>query len=419
LVHNLKNSQTQYLVRPFTALRPVPDLAGEVVAPPYDVVSTTEAVALAKDKPWSFLHISKPEIDLPSETEIYSEVVYNKARENFNRMISDGILKQDDKDYYYIYRLKMENHIQTGIVGAGSIAAYESNQIRRHEHTRPDKESDRVRQIDAVNAHTGPVFTIHKSNDLLDEIIKKNVSYAADYHVIGEGNVEHTLWVVSDLHDILEITRGFDALGVLYIADGHHRAAAASRVFAGRMKKNKIQPNDSFLLVSFPESEVKVLEYNRVVKDLNGHSVADFITGVSNNFDLVEKTEAIKPDQRNRFSMYLSGVWYSLSLKSPISDKLSAVEQLDISILTNLLLEPILGIGDPRIDPRIDFIGGIRGLVELEKRVDSGDWSAAFALYPTSVQDLISVADAEEIMPPKSTWFEPKLADGMVSLVLK
>jgi uncharacterized protein (DUF1015 family) len=419
MVLDVNISQTKNLVRPFAALRPVPDLAGEVVAPPYDVISTLEAVALAKGKPWSFLHISKPEIDLPAETEIYSEVVYNKARENFNRMISDGILKQDDKDYYYIYRLKMGDHIQTGIVGAGSIAAYEANQIRRHEHTRPDKENDRVHQIDAVNAHTGPVFTIHKSNDLLDNIIKKNASYAADYHVIGDGNVEHTLWVVSDLHDILKITQGFDALGVLYIADGHHRSAAASRVFADRMKRNKIEPNDSFLLVSFPEAEVKVFEYNRVVKDINGYSVADFITRVSKEFDLVKKTEAIKPDQRNKFSMYLSGVWYSLSLRSPISDKLSVVEKLDISILTNLLLEPILGIGDPRIDPRIDFIGGIRGLVELEKRVDSGDWSIAFALYPTSVQDLISVADAEEVMPPKSTWFEPKLADGMVSLVLK
>ena len=415
----MNDFQKENLVRPFAALRPVPDLAGEVVAPPYDVVTTSEAVALAKDKPWSFLHISKPEIDLPAETDVYSAAVYDKASENFNRMISDGILKQDDGDYYYIYRLKMEDHVQTGIVGAGSIAAYEANQIRRHEHTRPDKENDRVRQIDAVNAHTGPVFTIHKSNGLLDKIIKKNVSFAADYHVIGDGNVEHTLWVVSDLSDIIQITQGFDNLGLLYIADGHHRSAAASRVFADRKKISETEPNDSFLLVSFPEDEVQVFEYNRVVKDLNGYSVLDFITRVGGAFDLVKETEAIKPNERNSFSMYISGGWYSLSLKSAISDKFSAVEQLDISILTNRLLEPILGIGDPRIDPRIDFVGGIRGLAELEKRVDSGDWSVAFALYPTSVQELISVADAEEVMPPKSTWFEPKLADGMVSLVLK
>jgi uncharacterized protein (DUF1015 family) len=414
--------QKKNLVRPFAALRPVPDLAAEVVAPPYDVVSTNEAIALAEDKPWSFLHISKPEIDLPLGIDIYSDAVYEKARENFNRMIDDGILKRDEQDYYYIYRLKMADHIQTGIVGAGSIAAYEANLIRRHELTRPDKENDRVRQIDAINAQTGPVFTIHKSNDLLEEVINRNVAYAADYHVIGDGKVEHTLWVVTDLNDIEKVTEGFDALGVLYIADGHHRSAAASRVFADRNKtggKPAVnEPNDSFLLVSFPEAEVKVFAYNRIVKDLNELSESDFINKISEIFDLVKQAEAIKPSVRNSFSMYISGTWYSLSLKSPMSDEIAAVEQLDISILTNLLLEPILGIGDPRIDPRIDFIGGIRGLVELEKRVDSGEWSVAFALYPTSVQDLISVADAEEVMPPKSTWFEPKLADGMISLVL-
>jgi uncharacterized protein (DUF1015 family) len=416
--HQIKN-----LVRPFAALRPVPDLAAEVVAPPYDVINTMEAIALAKDKPWNFLHISKPEIDLPLGTDIYSDAVYEKARENFNRMVANGILKRDDKDYYYIYRLKMADHVQTGIVGAGSIAAYDANFIRRHEHTRPDKEDDRVRQIDAVNAQTGPVFTIHKSSDILDEVIKRNISYAADYHVIGEGNVEHTLWIVTDLSDIGQITQGFDALGFLYIADGHHRSAAASRVFSDRNKTvDKTTgngPNDSFLLVSFPEFEVKVFEYNRVVKDLNGHLESDFLSRVNENFNLVKLTEAVKPMQRNSFSMYVSGSWYSLSLKSPLSEELSAVDKLDISILTNRLLVPILGIGDPRIDPRIDFIGGIKGLAELEKRVDSGDWSVAFALYPTSVRDLISVADAEEVMPPKSTWFEPKLADGMVSLVLE
>ena len=414
--------QGKDLVRPFAALRPVPDLASEVVAPPYDVINTMEAIALAKDKPWSFLHISKPEIDLPIETDVYSELVYEKARENFNRMVSDGILKQDDGDYYYIYRLKMGDHVQTGIVGAGSLAAYEANFIRRHEHTRPDKEKDRVCQIDAVNAQTGPVLTIHKSSKILDEVIKKNVAQAADYHVIGDGKVEHTLWVVTDLSDIVKITEGFNALGILYIADGHHRSAAASRVSSDRQKKDvntaKNNQIDSFLLVSFPEPEVKVFEYNRVVRDLNGYSELDFINQISEKFYLKKQIEAIKPTKRNCFSMYLSGVWYSLSLKQPPSDELAPVDQLDISILTNLLLEPILGVGDPRIDPRIDFIGGIRGLKELEKRVDSADWSVAFALYPTSIKDLISVADAEEVMPPKSTWFEPKLADGMVSLVL-
>ena len=408
----------QNLVRPFAGLRPVPDLASQVIAPPYDVLSTAEAVELAKNKPWSFLHISKPEIDLPKGINVYSNSVYEKAQENFNRMVKDGILKRDEKDYFYIYRLKMADHIQTGIVGAGSIQAYEANRIRRHELTRPDKENDRMKQIDAVNALTGPVFTIHKSNQMLENVIKRNISYAADYHVTCEDHVEHTLWVVTDKLDIEQIVAGFDALGVLYIADGHHRSAAASRVFSDR-KKSGVNPNDTFLIVSFPEKEVKVFEYNRVVKDLCGLSDEEFLNKIQENFDLVKKREAIKPSKRNSYSMYLSGCWYSLFPRAPVSQDLPIVGQLDISILTELVLEPVLEIEDPRTDPRIDFIGGIRGLVELENRVDSGEWSIAFALFPTSIEDLIAVADAEEIMPPKSTWFEPKLADGMVSLILE
>jgi len=419
----MSDSQKNYLVKPFAALRPVPDLATEVVAPPYDVLDTGEAISLAEDKPWSFLHISRPEIDLPLGTEIYSDAVYQKAQENFNQMIEDGILRRDEEDCYYIYRLKMGDHIQTGIVGAASIEAYNTNRIRRHEHTRPDKENDRVRQIDAINAQTGPVFTIHKSNDFLKEVISKNVAYAADYHVIGNGNVEHTLWVVTDSNDIEKITKGFDELGVLYIADGHHRSAAASRVFYDRMKARsdltENEPNNSFLVVSFPETEVRIFEYNRVVKDLNGLSESDFLSKIGEAFSLAKLDEAAKPHLPNSFSMYLSGSWYSLHIKFSLSDNTMPVDRLDISILTKQLLSPILGIGDPRTDPRIDFIGGIRGLEELERRVDSGECSVAFAFFPTSVQDLISVADAGGVMPPKSTWFEPKLADGMVSLVLE
>ncbi len=409
------------LVRPFAALRPVPDLAQEVVAPPYDVVSTSEAAALAKNKPWSFLHISKPEIDLPLGTDTQSDKVYDKARENFNKMIMDGILRRDTEEYYYIYRIKMGDHIQTGIVVAGSIEAYKKNYIRRHEHTRPDKETDRVRQIDAVNAQTGPVLAIHKSNNLLEGVIERTVSYAADYHVIGDGKVEHTLWIVRDAIDIEKITKGFNEIGVIYIADGHHRSAAACRVSESRNEVAKSPSEDhlynSFLIVSFPESEVRIYEYNRVVKDLNGFSESQFIGKISEIFDVEKQTQAARPNARNSFSMYLSGSWYSLSVKVPVPSSASPVDQLDVSILSDRLMEPILGIGDPRIDPRIDFVGGIRGMTELEKRVDSGDWTVAFSLYPTSIQDLISVADAEKVMPPKSTWFEPKLADGMISLV--
>lgn len=419
----MSDLQEKHLVHPFAALRPVPDLAQEVVAPPYDVVNTEEALALAEDKPWSFLHISKPEIDLPLGTDVYSDAVYAKAQENINRMIDEGILKRDTDDYYYIYRVKMGSHIQTGIVGAGSVEAYEANLIRRHEFTRPDKETDRVRQIDAVNAQTGPVFTTHKPDALLEEVIQATVKGAADYHVIGEGNVEHTLWVVTEPADIKKITEGFDNLGVIYIADGHHRSAAASRVAAARReaKANPTgkEPFNTFLIVSFPEAEVQILDYNRVVKDLNGLSEADFLEKVSAAFEIEEKSEAAKPDARNHFGMYLGGKWYGLALKQPAPTEGSPVDQLDIALLTARLLEPVLAIGDPRVDPRIDFVGGIRGMAELEKRVDSGDWAVAIALFPTSMADLMAVADAEEVMPPKSTWFEPKLADGMVSLVLE
>jgi uncharacterized protein (DUF1015 family) len=415
--------QEKHLVRPFAALRPVPDLAQEVVAPPYDVVNTEEARALAKDKPWSFLHISKPEIDLPTGTDVYSDEVYAKAQENINRMVEGGILKRDAEDYYYIYRVQMAEHIQTGIVGAGSIEAYEANLIRRHEFTRPDKETDRVRQIEAVNAQTGPVFTTHKPDVLLEEVIQRTVKGAADYHVVGEGNVEHTLWVVTESADIAKIAEGFDRLGVIYIADGHHRSAAASRVAAARneaiVNPTGLEPHNTFLVVSFPEAEVKIYDYNRVVKDLNGLSETTFLEEIGQAFEVVEKAQTAKPTARNSFGMYLAGTWYALSLKQPVAETGSPVDQLDISILTSRLLEPVLGIGDPRVDPRIDFIGGIRGMAELEKRVESGDWAVAFALFPTSMADLMSVADAEEVMPPKSTWFEPKLADGMISLVLE
>jgi len=418
-----QNSRQNHIVQPFAALRPIPDLAQEVVAPPYDVVNTAEALALAEEKPWSFLHISKPEIDLPEGTDAYSDEVYLKASENIKRMVDEGVLKQDPEDYYYIYRIQMGNHIQTGIVGVGSVAAYEANLIRRHEFTRPDKETDRVRQIDAVNAQTGPIFTTHKPDVLLAEVIQKTIKGAADYHVVGEGKVEHTLWVVTEPDDIAKITQGFDRVKVIYIADGHHRTAAASRIAEARKAGNPNhtgeEPYNFFLIVSFPESEVQILDYNRVVKDLNGLSEAEFIEKIRAEFIVEEVAKSAKPTVRNTFGMYLAGKWYSLALKEPAPSGGSTVDRLDISLLTSRLLEPVLGIGDPRIDPRIDFIGGSRGMIELEKRVDSGEWAVAFALFPTSIIELMSVADAEEIMPPKSTWFEPKLADGMISLMLE
>ena len=400
------------LVRPFAGLRPTPDKASEVAAPPYDVLNTTEARQLAQGKPWSFLHISKPEIDLPEDISPYDDAVYAKGAESLQRMISDGILVQDSQPCYYIYRLKMGRHVQTGIVGGGSIEAYEQNRIKRHEFTRPDKEDDRVRQIDVLNTQTGPVMAVHRPDQNLASIVENVTREAPAYIVTGEGNVEHTLWVVSQSDQITAIHDSFNAMDAIYIADGHHRSAAASRVAALRK-----DGGDSFLIVTFPADEVQILDYNRVVKDLNELGKADFLKAVEQTFTLTPQDNPYKPDAACTYGMYLDQQWYGLQIKQPAPEN-NPVASLDISLLSDRLLSPVLAIGDPRVDKRIDFIGGIRGLGELEKRVDSGEWAVAFSLYPTSLSALMDVADANEVMPPKSTWFEPKLADGLVSLVL-
>ena len=415
--------ENKLIVKPFAAIRPVPDLAQELVAPPYDVINADEARALAEGKPWSFLHISKPEIDLDPETDPYSQEVYDKGRSNFNHMIEKKVLRRDKKECFYVYQLKMHNHVQTGIVGAASIVSYLQNIVRRHEYTRPNKETDRVRQIDAVNAQTGPVFTTHKNSELIQGVIDRVVKGAADYNVIGDGNVEHTLWLVDDDADIIEITRAFEKLGVIYIADGHHRSAAAARVAAERNSKisnpTGNEEHDFFLIVSFPEAEVKILDYNRIVKDLNGYSTTEFLRKISEICDIVPCDEAPKPTSSGNYAMYIDGKWYSFALSIEETEENSVVDYLDVSILSTKLLSPLLNINDPRTDPRIDFVGGIRGMAELEKRVDTGGWKVAFAIFPPTVAELMAVADAGEVMPPKSTWFEPKLADGMVSLLME
>ncbi len=415
------SEQASPLVRPFRGLRPAPTYAAEVAAPPYDVVSTAEAVELAKGRPLSFLHISKPEIDLAPGTDPFAPAVYAKGAENMARMIGDGILVRDEKPRYYVYRIKMGDHVQTGIVVGGSVAAYDANRIRRHEFTRRDKEDDRVRQIEAVGAETGPVFTAHRPDARLAEVTARAVASAPAYEVELAGT-RHALWVVGDDAEIATINAAFDAMDVIYIADGHHRSAAASRVAASCAAADPAadgtRPYDYFLIVSFPADEVQILDYNRVVKDLAGLEVDAFLARVAENFDLGERATPVKPDRPHSFGMYLGGQWYALSLKDPPGADASPVARLDISLLQERLLAPLLGIGDSRFDKRIDFVGGIRGLEGLEARVDGGDWAVAFALHPTSVTDLMGVADAGGVMPPKSTWFEPKLADGLVSLAL-
>lgn len=413
------------LVRPFAALRPPADYAQQVAAPPYDVLNSDEARVLAAGKPWSFLHISKPEIDLPPATDPYAPAVYAKARENFERMLREGVLRRDPEPCFYLYRLTMGAHVQTGLVAAASVAEYERNRIRKHEFTRPDKEDDRVRQIDALNAQTGPVFLTYRHRTDIDRAVADLTAPApeTDVSMAGpDGNpVRHELWVVRDRAQVSALSTLFNGLDLLYVADGHHRSAAASRVAGLRRAANPHHTGDEsynyFLAVLFPDTQMQILDYNRVVKDLNGLSAMEFLERAGACFDVHKSAQPLKPGAAREFGLYLPGQWYRLRAR-PETIPPDPVRRLDVSLLADGLIAPILGITDPRRDKRIDFVGGIRGVAELMRRVDSGEMAAAFSLYPTSLADLMAVADAGQVMPPKSTWFEPKLADGLASHVL-
>ncbi|MDP2832923.1 MAG: DUF1015 family protein [Pseudomonadota bacterium] len=413
------------LVRPFAALRPAPGRAPEVMAPPYDVLNTEEARVLAEGRPWSFLHISKPEIDLPPGTDPYAPEVYAKAAENLKKMVAAGVLQQDAQACYYAYRLIMGKHVQVGLVAAAGVADYDTNRIRKHEFTRPDKEDDRVRQIDALDAQTGPVLLAYPHAPEVDAILAAATQNAPDSDGVGEGvnggGVRHTLWVIRDAGAIARLTELFDALPALYIADGHHRSASASRICATRKAANSAhtgeEPYNYFLSVIFPHHQMRIFDYNRVIKDMNGLSEAAFMEKVAENFMIEMWGEAVKPAAPGEFGLYLNGRWMKLTIRADLIPA-DPVGRLDVSLLQNNLIAPILGISDPRRDKRIDFVGGIRGLGGLEKRVDSGEMALAFSLHATSMEDLMAVADANEVMPPKSTWFEPKLADGLASHLL-
>ena len=404
------------LIRPFAGLRPVPEHAEDVVAPPYDVLSSEEARERAKGKPMSFLHISKAEIDLPEDTDPYDPAVYAKAAENLNKLVEQGVLIRDTGPRYYIYQLIMGNHVQTGLVAAASVKHYDSNRIRKHEFTRPAKEDDRVRQIEALNAQTGPVLLAYKSDIAMDNILAEVAKGEPLYDLKADDGIGHRFWVIEDQAIIDRLSAGFDAMEAIYIADGHHRSAAASRV-AKSIGGSDDQMSHYFLSVIFPHNQMKIFDYNRVVKDLNGLSKEDFLEKVEGTFACVKETAPVRPARSTEFGMYLDGEWYRLNIKDELVPD-DPVASLDVSLLADNLLEPILGISDPRTDPRIDFVGGIRGLEGLEKRVNSGEMAVAFSMYPTSMEALMAVADANEVMPPKSTWFEPKLADGLISHVL-
>jgi uncharacterized protein (DUF1015 family) len=410
------------LIRAFPGLRPAPGRAADVAAPPYDVMNEAEAREMVSGRPWSFLHISRPEVDLPEGVDPYAPEVYAKAAENLGKMISEGVLVRDEKPCYYVYRLTMGEHRQTGLVAAASVEAYDGDRIKKHEFTRPAKEDDRVRQIDALNAQTGPVFLVYPSAPGVDQQLVRIAQAEPDMDVTAADGVRHEIWVVDDVDTVEQLTTDFDAMSALYVADGHHRSAAGSRVAAARKASNPDHNGEEsynyFLSVIFPHNQMQILDYNRVIKDLNGLDKAAFLDRLGEAFQVEASERPVKPGQPAEFGMYLDHQWYRLRLDPARIPADDPVARLDVSLLADNLIEPILGISDPRRDPRIDFVGGIRGLEGLEKRVDSGEMAVAFSLFPTGMEDLMAVADAGEVMPPKSTWFEPKLADGLVSHVL-
>ena len=407
------------VLKPFPGIRPDPDLAARLAAPPYDVLSSDEARALAEGNPVSFLHINKPEIDLDPALDPHDPAVYRKGRENLLRFLEQGVLRRDPAACYYVYRQEMAGHRQTGLVAAASLEEYERDLIKKHEHTRPDKEEDRVNHIDVLDAQVGPVFLTYRSRKDIDALMEAAAAGEPvnDFEIDG---VRHRFWVIEDAGTIGELRAAFAEVPCLYVADGHHRSAAALRVRDKRRAANPQASGDEpwnfFLAVVFPHDQLQILDYNRVVSDLNGLDEAGFLARLRERFDLREVSGAAegKPARTHRFGMYLGGRWYVLDVPAGRVDENDPVARLDVSILQEQVLEPLLGIGNPRTDRRIDFVGGIRGMRELEKRVDGGRWAVAFACHPTSIEHLMAIADAGRVMPPKSTWFEPKPKSGLV-----
>lgn len=404
-------------ISPFKALRPEPQFAKQVASRPYDVLSSKEAKVEAEGNPFSFLHITKSEIDLPATTDVHSDEVYEKAKENLDAFISRPVLFAESKPCYYIYQLTMNENTQTGLVCCSSVVDYEKGLIKKHEFTRPEKELDRINHIKITGAQTGNVFLAMRDVEEVNEILEKwKTDKSPVYNFATEDAIQHTVWVISDEKLIDRITELFRSdVESTYIADGHHRAASAAKV------KDQLMDNEEagyFLTTIFPESQLKIMDYNRVVKDLNGLSADEFLNKLNKNFSLNKISEAYKPDAEHNFGMYLGGQWYKLTaLDGTFSH--DPIGILDISILQNNLLEPILGIKDQRTDTRIDFVGGIRGMNELEKKVDSGEMAVAFSIYPVSIEQLFHIADTGNVMPPKSTWFEPKLRDGLLTHLVK
>ena len=400
-------------IRPFKGFRPTPELCSKVAALPYDVMTSKEAREMVKNDPYSFLHVDRAEIDLPENVDIYSKEVYEKAASNLNKMIEDKVLIQDSKPVFYIYSLTMNGREQIGLVVCTSIDEYLNNTIKKHEFTRADKEQDRINHVDYCNANTGPIFLTYKNQKTIDQIISKEIEKAPIYDFTSEDKVEHKVWLIDDDSVINDLVEQFKNVPSLYIADGHHRNASAVKVGLKRRGEGEYDKNAEFnyyLSVLFPADQLHIMDYNRLVKDLNGLTKDEFLDKIQENFTVTEADGQYKPDTIHTFGMYLDKKWYKLQAKDGIIAT-DSVGCLDVSILQNSLLTPVLGIGDPRTDKRIDFVGGIRGLGELVKRVDSGEMTVA--MYPTSMTQLMNIADDNKVMPPKSTWFEPKLRSGI------
>jgi len=404
-------------VKPFRALRPLPEQAAAVAAVPYDVVNTEEARSLAGDNPLSFLRVSRPEIEMPEGADIYADEVYAKAASNFDRLISSAPLIIEDEPSFYFYRLRMGGHEQTGLVACCSIDEYDHDTIRKHERTRKDKEDDRTRHMLSLGAQTGPVFMTYHPNATINELAIAMTNAAPLFDFVAPDGVAHTVWrAPAQMNQAL--IEAFDEVPFFYIADGHHRAKSASRARETLREQNPrrtgAEEYNFFQCVLFPADQARILPYNRVVKDLNHYSPEEFLTEIGREFEITEDAHP-SPGVRGHFSMYLNGRWAGLKLRSDVTKRLRVIDRLDVSVLQDLLLAPVLGVQDLRTDKRIDFIGGSRGTGELERLVNSGRFAVAFSLHPTTVDDLMEISDAGEIMPPKSTWFEPKLRDGLLS----
>ena len=404
------------VIRPFRAIRPQKEYAARVAALPYDVMNSAEAREKVKGNPYSFIHVDKAEVDLPVGTDLYSDAVYAKAAENLRKLSEEGVCFTEDAPRLYLYRQTWNGVTQTGVVGCAAVDDYLKGVIKRHELTRADKEQDRIRHVDTCNANTGPIFLAYRRSGAIDAVIDKYTATAPEYDFVSEGGVQNTVWVIGDPADVAALEEGFRGVASLYIADGHHRAASAVKVALKRREENPGYTGEEefnfFLAVYFRADELKLLDYNRLLKDTGGLTDEELFAKLGHVFDIKKSGEPVKPAARHTFGMYYKAQWYALTLKNGLCDENDPVASLDVSLLQTLVNEPIFGIGDPRTDQRIDFVGGIRGLAELEKRCRE-DMTLAFSLYPTQLTELMAIADAGQIMPPKSTWFEPKLLSGL------